>query len=309
MSATLSPQRRVRSRVSAADAGKKAAGLTAAGLHGLLGSRAAGRPGILVYHRVTDAVRGVPTPTMNVPPKQFRAQLSGLLEKGFRAATLTELLAHHASGEALAAKTFAVTFDDCFENVYTQAWPILRELNVPTTLFANTAFLGLDGPLPFDSWGTSNSDSVPPDAYRPLTIPQCREMLGSGLIEIAAHTHAHGDFRGRPDALREDLRTCVAALRSAFGLERVTFAFPFGRKALGYVTEELLQAARDAGVSCALTTEAELVDLKGDPFGWGRFNAYSWDTASTLAAKLAGWYGWAPRLQERVARAMRRGVP
>jgi peptidoglycan/xylan/chitin deacetylase (PgdA/CDA1 family) len=131
-------------------------------------------------------------------------------------------------------------------------------------------------------------------------------MAASGLVEIAAHTHTHGDFRGRPDALRADLRTNVESLRSTFGLDRVTFAFPFGRKAMGYVTDELLEAARQTGVACALTTEAELVDPRSNPFGWGRFNAYHWDTAVTLAAKLAGWYGWAPRLQERVAGVVRR---
>ena len=304
MSASLSPNRRIRRVPSVSDAGKRTAGIVALSLHHALGSRA-NQPGIFVYHRIIDAVRGVPTPTMNVPPLRFRAQLSGLLEEGFRAVSLTELLAHHEAGTSVEPRSFAVTFDDCFENVYTQAWPVLRDLKVPATLFANTAFLGQDRPFPFDSWGIANADAVPTDAYRPLAVAQCREMARSGLVEIAAHTHTHADFRGRPDALRDDLQTCVEAIRSQFGIERVTFAFPFGRKALGYVDEELMQAARDTGVVCALTTEAELVDVKSDPFGWGRFNAYSWDTASTLAAKLGGWYGWAPPLQERLAGAIR----
>ena len=304
MSASLFSSRRIRRMPSVSYAGKRTVGIVAAGLQRTLGSRA-NHPGIFVYHRVTDAVRGVPTPTMNVPPARFRAQLSGLLAKGYQPVSISELLAHHEASTPVEPRCFAVTFDDCFENVYTQAWPVLRDLKIPTTLFANTAFLGQDRPFPFDSWGSANADAVPADAYRPLTVAQCREMAASGLVEIAAHTHTHADFRGRPDALRDDLHTCVEAIRSLFGSERVTFAFPFGRKALGYVDEELMLAARETGVVCALTTEAELVDVKSDPFGWGRFNAYSWDTASTLAAKLGGWYGWAPRLQERLAGAIR----
>ena len=53
-----------------------------------------------------------------------------------------------------------------------------------------------------------------------------------------------------------------------------------------------MRASRRAGVACALTTEAACVAPGADPFGWGRFNAYDWDTAGTLAAKLEGWYGW-----------------
>jgi hypothetical protein len=126
-------------------------------------------------------------------------------------------------------------------------------------------------------------------------------MARGGLVRIGAHTHTHADFRGQPQALLADLQTCVEVVRPRFGVEDVPFAFPFGRRALGYVSDELVGAARASGVTCALTTEASLVDPRSDPFGWGRFNAYDWDTGATLAARLEGWYGWAPRLQERLA--------
>ena len=300
------PTRRAGPWPSPAETGKRAAGRVAAALHRALGSRATGRPGILVYHRITGIVPGVPTPMINVPPAHFRAQLAGLLDRGFTPLPLAGLLGRAAAGTPIAPRSFVVTFDDCYENVYSQAFPILRELNIPATAFVNTAFLGQDEPFYHDSWGRDNRAAVPPDAYRPLTAGQCREMAATGLVELAAHTHTHGDFRGRPAALRDDLRANVAALRATFGLDRVAFAFPFGRKAMGYVTPELLEAARQTGVACALTTEAELVDPRSDPFGWGRFNAYHWDTATTLAAKLAGWYGWSQRLQERLAAAVRR---
>jgi peptidoglycan/xylan/chitin deacetylase (PgdA/CDA1 family) len=281
-------------RSAAAASGKRAAGLAAAGLNAVLGSRAAGRPGILVYHRVADPVGGVPAPTINVPPGRFRAQLAGLLARGFVPRPLTDLLDRHAAGEPVPPRTFVVTFDDGYENVYTRAWPVLRDLGVPATVFVNTAFLGSDRPFPFDAWGRAHAAAVPAEAYRPLTVAQCREMAAAGLVDIGAHTHTHADFRGRPADLGPDLRTCADAVRAWFGPSRVTFAFPFGRRALGYVTDDLLEAARGTGVACALTTEAELVEPGSDPFGWGRFNAYSWDTGATLAAKLGGWYRGRP---------------
>jgi hypothetical protein len=54
----------------------------------------------------------------------------------------------------------------------------------------------------------------------------------------------------------------------------------------------MLDAARAAGVECALTTEIEVADPRTSPFGWGRLSAEQTDTARTLSAKLAGWYDW-----------------
>ena len=58
--------------------------------------------------------------------------------------------------------------------------------------------------------------------------------------------------------------------------------------------------ARATGVTCALTTRAALIEPDADPFSWGRFNVYESDTATTLEAKLQGWYSWVPRLEERM---------
>lgn len=269
----------------------------ATGLHAVLGSRAGNRVGILIYHRVADRADGFPEPSINVTPEQFRRQLSGLLDRGFQFLPLRDLL----SGGPLPPKSVVVTFDDGFMNVFTEAWPILRDLGIPATVFLATAYLDSNDPFPFDRWGRSHQEAVPAASYRPLTTEQCREMAADGLIELGAHTHTHRDFRGNPTLFREDMAACLDLLRDRFGLPNATFAFPFGRRHLGYSSDELLAAVRTTGVLCALTTECELVDPKADPFGWGRFNAYEWDTAATLAAKLGGWYSWAPRLQGRLA--------
>ena len=191
-----------------------------------------------------------------------------------------------------------VTLDDGFESVYTNACPVLRELNVPATVFLNTAYLGSPEPFPFDPWAIANQRQAPLDSFRALSVDQCHELIDGELIELGAHTHTHQDFRNRTDAFRSDLETNVEFLQREFCLNDVTFAFPFGKPCLGYVNPELVEAARQVGVCCALTTEDKLVDPTADPFTWGRFNVYDFDTPGTLAGKLKGWYSWAPRMQE-----------
>jgi peptidoglycan/xylan/chitin deacetylase (PgdA/CDA1 family) len=273
-------------------------GHVSASLGGLLGNRAEDRMAILVYHRVAPVVPGAPAPTINVSPDRFRSQLAGLLERGYAFWPLAKVLEHRASGRPVPPRTVVVTFDDGFESVYLHAWPILQELGVPATVFVATAYLDAEEPFPFDEWGTAFRRVLPPSAYRPLSTAECRQMLGSGSIEIGSHTHTHADFRERPRALADDVRCSLEVLGARFGLRRPTFAFPYGRRHLGYVSDPLIAAARSTGIAAALTSVAELVDSQTEPFGWGRFTVYDWDTPATLAARCQGWYGWAPGLQE-----------
>lgn len=247
--------------------------------------------GILMYHRVADPPPGVSAPTWNVPPARFRRQLVGLLSRGYRAWPLRRVLDYHEVGLPVPRNVFVVTFDDGYENNLTQAYPILRELQIPATIFLATAYLDARQPFPSDDWPDAGSQFVPADSWRPLSTAQCHDLLSDGLIELGAHTHTHRDFRGAPEALEDDLAICRQVLATRFGIDRPTFAFPYGTKKLGFSGAPLSGAARRAGMRCALTTEPDLVLPGDDPFDWGRLTATGDDTAATLAAKLDGWFG------------------
>jgi peptidoglycan/xylan/chitin deacetylase (PgdA/CDA1 family) len=279
-------------RRSVGEMGKLAGGRFAVVFDAAFGSRARGRCGILYYHRVCDPPRGLPAPTLNVSPATFRRQISGLLDRGFRFVTVGELLDAIDRQEPIAQGTVAVTFDDGFEGVWRYAWPVLRELGVRASLFVATGFLGSADPFPFDPWGRAHQREAPGAAWAPLTWQHCDEMVRSGEVEIGTHTHTHADFRGQPFEFADDLRTSVRAIRDRLEIETSLLSFPFGSARRGFVSPELIKAARDGGMRCGLTTTMDLVDPRSDPFRWGRFEAVGSDTAATLAAKLEGWYSW-----------------
>jgi peptidoglycan/xylan/chitin deacetylase (PgdA/CDA1 family) len=259
--------------------------------------------GILMYHRVSPPVAGLPAPTWNVAPVRLRRQLAGLLARGYRPWPLRRVLQCRAAGEPIPPKTFVVTFDDGYDNLYHHAWPVLRELSVPATIFVATAYLDRQSPFAFDDWpaaGTAGAET----AWLPLTTDHCREMIADGLIEIGSHTHTHADLRERPGIFECDLARSIELLRGRLLLEDVSFAFPFG-----YFVPELLDATRRRGASCALTAVPEPIAPCSDPFGWGRFAVGPRDTSATLALKLEGWYSllrrWWRRLRGQSAQTTR----
>ena len=104
-----------------------------------------------------------------------------------------------------------------------------------------------------------------------------------------AHPYASRFPRPRQQ-FREDLQASVNFVQAAFGYENVMFAFPYGSRRRGFADAGLAAAAKQTGVICGLTTECSLIESASDPFQWGRFNVFPWDSDATLAAKLNGWY-------------------
>lgn len=283
------------------DLGMKVAGRLATVLRHLPTPRAANQFGILNYHRIAPVVRGLAPPTLNVPPQLLREQITGLARQGFTFLSLDEVLRRSTNDATLPSRTVVITFDDGFESVYEYAWPTLRELGVPATIFLNTGYLGNQTPFPFDSWANTYANDIPPVTYRPLTVAQCQEMAATGQIALGAHTHTHADFRGRHEMFQRDMQICLDSLKRNFGDTSPTFAFPFGKPSTGFTEKALIDIVRSFGLECALTTEPRCASLADSPYHWGRFNVYEWDTAESLAAKALGFYGWVPRLFERLA--------
>ena len=277
-----------------AETAKCTGGLVSAGFAHVRGAPAhLGRSfGILMYHRVAERPAGAARPTWNVTPARFRRQLEGLLKSGWTVRPLRELLALAKEGRPVPDRSTVMTFDDGYACVYRNAWPVLRELAIPATVFVTTAHLGSKQPFPFDAWGCGHARPACAASWEPLDWDQCREMQASGVIEIGTHSHTHADFRGRPAGLEEDLRASLSALRRELGARDYAFSFPYGGTGPGFAGRELQRAARSAGAICALTTDIGQARSGTDGFGWGRYEVVECDSPATLRAKLDGWYDW-----------------
>ena len=165
-------------------------------------------PRILIYHQVgKDSGR-----EMEVSSEAFVRQLDWL-ERDGRIAGLDEALVDPDHPEA--RETYVLTFDDGYESLYRNAFPVLRDRQLPFVLYLATESIDTgQGLAPGDT---------------PLTWDQVGEMVQSGLVTIGSHTHRHPDLRDlSADEVEEDLATSNALIEGNLGVAPEHFAYPKG---------------------------------------------------------------------------------
>ena len=94
---------------------------------------------ILMYHAVIDGSRPW-TKWTHLQLEQFEVQLR-FVARHYRILPLSEVARAMRDGEELPPHTAAITFDDGYRNNYDVAWPVLRALDVPATIYLATGFL------------------------------------------------------------------------------------------------------------------------------------------------------------------------
>ncbi len=96
---------------------------------------------VLTYHRVDyiDARTDLDPTLISAEPEQFARQ-ARWLARDFDTVSLDDVLNACRTNASLPKRAVLVTFDDAYQDFAFNAWPILKSLAVPATLFVPTAF-------------------------------------------------------------------------------------------------------------------------------------------------------------------------
>lgn len=168
---------------------------------------------VLQYHHVSDET---PAST-STSPALFREHMAYLAAEGYEVVALPELLESYVSTEGQRLKQVAITFDDGYESVYTEAYPELRKRGWPFTVFVNTRPLD-------ESWKGF------------ARWHQLREMAANGAT-IANHTTSHAHLIRKLDGesehkwrqrIKEDLVLAEKRIKQETGQSHRILAYPFG---------------------------------------------------------------------------------
>jgi peptidoglycan/xylan/chitin deacetylase (PgdA/CDA1 family) len=168
-------------------------------------------PRILIYHQI-GAGHGK---QMDVPVEAFRLQLDYLAAGNWEVVSLGDAISSRA--EPSAVRKVVLTFDDGYEDLFTNAFPLLRQQNMPFTLYLTTH--PTESGTPLDGGGRSE----------PLNWGQIESMFDSGLMSVGVHTHTHPDLRHLDESeVDEELDVSDRLIESRLGFRPSDFAYPWG---------------------------------------------------------------------------------
>lgn len=184
---------------------------------------------VLMYHRFGEDAH----PATNVRIDAFEAQLAQIEALELEVVPLAKVVSALRGESALPDRVVALTIDDAYASINSEAWPRLRAAGLPVTVFVAT-------------------DPVDEGFSDYLDWDQLREMAAEGMT-VASHGASHDSLPRRPgeseaahvERVRTDLQRGAMRLREELGdtpalLEDV-FAYPYGEydAAVARVVESL----------------------------------------------------------------------
>jgi peptidoglycan/xylan/chitin deacetylase (PgdA/CDA1 family) len=136
---------------------------------------------ILMYHYISAPPAGadIYRRDLSVTPVLFESHLKYLMDAGYHAITLDDLLYALAQGRELPAKPVILTFDDGYEDNYANAFPLLQKYNMVGHFFIISDFVNQKRP-----------------GY--MTWPQIEEMAAAGQ-HFGSHSRDHPSLKGQSD--------------------------------------------------------------------------------------------------------------
>lgn len=149
---------------------------------------------VLMYHAVSDDCWGFTS--LFVSPEDLEQQLQLLLDEGY-----TPIWFEDLPNVAEYEKPVILTFDDGYDDNYTELFPILQEYNVKATIFVIAGQMGTP---------------------HKMTAEQVRELSQSGLVSIQSHTMTHGFL----DTMDED-ELIYQFAQSQLTIARLTGKVPY----------------------------------------------------------------------------------
>jgi peptidoglycan/xylan/chitin deacetylase (PgdA/CDA1 family) len=228
---------------------------------------------ILMYHSISKKHEG----SLCVSPENFSRQIKYLVKKGYAVISMDELIDEINNGRRYIPKTVAITFDDGFEDNFTDAFPVLARYGMPATIFVITGYVSkLEEYLTWDQIF----------------------IMSKNDITIGGHTRNNEYLPSVKDKkmLLDEIAGCKSDIESRIKRPVNLFCYP-----LGGFNEDVKKAAKLAGYKGACTTNRGGDRLNRDVYELNRVKITNSDMTKPFhfKAKLSGYYN--------VFRCMRKG--
>lgn len=199
---------------------------------------------VLYYHSI-DYEEGN---ELRVPPEEFESHMQLLNQNGYESISINELYQYLYEGKDLPEKAFALTFDDGYEDNYTNAFPIAEKYGFQGTIFMVTNWI---------------------DGTGYLKREQLLEMSQAGW-QIESHTMTHPYLDSiSSEQIKVEISSSKKVLEELLGKTVKVIAYPYG------VYDPLIQeVSKNMGYLMGLTTDRGWANAE-DPFRVKRIYCYA----------------------------------
>lgn len=209
------------------------------------------RVAVIMYHDIM-LDRGRESRVVNATKDEFEYQIKWLQDHGANFLTMEQLHRHLTRGEEVPPGSVVLTFDDNYQGFYDNAYPLLKEKNIPAAVFVHTNFVGdTSGAHPKMSWDT------------------LRALDTDGLVTICSHTLSHPPDLTKlsPDQQETELRDSKVMLEQQLGHPIPFFGYPVGMQ--DATTQEI---ASRVGYTMAFTMHNGPVEESPGVLALNRYN-------------------------------------
>lgn len=195
-------------------------------------------PVVFCFHSVADNDW-----LFNVNPRKFESLINEL-SKTRKIVNLRRML--NESGNKIKDKV-SITFDDGYEDVFTEAYPILKKYGIKACVFINN--------VPDD-----NGDFGYLDGKKLLNLKQIRMLKRAGW-DIGYHTKTHPDLSKLSEKdLNVEITESKKKVERSLGFRLDYFAYPHGE-----FNKSVLQIVQKAGFKYAFTANGGKYSPKSQP--------------------------------------------
>ncbi|HVF30766.1 MAG TPA: polysaccharide deacetylase family protein [Pyrinomonadaceae bacterium] len=195
---------------------------------------------VLLYHKIDRPSADVKIRGAYTTPRRFQRQMSYLKRSGYHFVTASKLVERYVNEGKFPERTVCVTFDDGWKDNYLNAYPILKELRIPATIFIVAGCVG------------KTSAQVTAEGEGPrehMSADDLREMSKGG-IEFGSHSMNH-QLMDRIDEseIDHEVTGSKSLLEELLQTECPVFAYP-----AGFHTAYARDAVKRAGYLGGFTT-------------------------------------------------------
>ena len=195
---------------------------------------------VLMYHRFEENKY----PSTNIRINNFIEHLDLIKKKQFKFINPNNF--ENALLNQKNKKKILLTIDDGFKSFYNNAWPILKEREIPFILFVNTREVGTNGYMNWD---------------------QINEIAKEKFVHIGNHSFSHEylvDMNN--EEIIYDINHAIADFKSNLGYSSPFFSYPFGE-----YSNDFKEIVKNFGFKYAFGQHSGVADETKDFYELPRF--------------------------------------